>query len=69
MRPRVDLGLSVHKVIALLFLLILLTSHRDPLTGYLMTPRGWVAGAIFIGVAVVFFRDMLGRMGYRGNRW
>jgi hypothetical protein len=64
---RLPLRRLVQNAIVGLFLLLLLTSHRDPRTGLLVMPRGWMAALILVGLAVLFFRDMLGRMGYRGH--
>jgi hypothetical protein len=57
----------VQGIIAGLFILILLTSHRDPQSGLLVSPRGWVAVLILGGVIAFVFRDVLVRMGYRGH--
>jgi hypothetical protein len=57
----------VQAVIAWLFIVVLLTSHRDAASGRLVAPRGWVALSLLIGVVVIVFRDMLGRMGTRGH--
>jgi hypothetical protein len=70
MRFKVDFQRRVQDLIVVLFLFIMLGSQgRDPQTGELLVQRFWVSAFIFIGVAVVFFRDTLNRMGYRGDDW
>jgi hypothetical protein len=70
MRIKVDFQRRVQDLIVVLFLFIMLGSQsRDPQTGELLVQRFWVSAFIFIGVAVVFFRDTLNRMGYRGDDW